>query len=316
MRRTAPALGLFAVGLAIATTLTAPASAYCRATTCGREGTACDPPRESDCGIPLAWARTCAGFAVHDAGSSQVGTEDTRVLLRAAFDAWEYAPCPGGGLPAIHVEDLGLVECDRVEYNESAGNVNLVVFRDAFWPHEEGAHNIALTTVTFDTETGAIFDADIEINSFGYFVTIGDVTDQYDLPSVLTHEAGHFLGLAHTDDLDATMYAIYSQGSVEGRTLEVDDVNGVCAIYPPAELPPCNPIPRHGFSPACAGKQLEGDCALAAPVGRVVGSPGVDRRLLVGLAGLGLAVAARLRARSASRLRRGCPRGSPPPPRR
>ena len=43
-------------------------------------------------------------------------------------------------------------------------------------------------------------------------------------------EAGHFLGLAHTPELTAVMYARYNSGTT---ALTSDDVTGICAIYAP-----------------------------------------------------------------------------------
>jgi MYXO-CTERM domain-containing protein len=53
-----------------------------------------------------------------------------------------------------------------------------------------------------------------------------------DLRNTLTHEVGHFVGLAHARDPAATMDASTQMREVEKRTLAADDVDGVCAIYP------------------------------------------------------------------------------------
>lgn len=58
-----------------------------------------------------------------------------------------------------------------------------------------------------------------------------------DLPSVATHEFGHALGLAHTRDREAVMYASYSRGSLK-RVLQLDDIAGLKDIYGELETLP------------------------------------------------------------------------------
>ena len=89
----------------------------------------------------------------------------------------------------------------------------------------------------------------------------------FDLQSILTHEAGHFLGLAHSPDAEATMAAQYYEGTTTFRSLAADDVAAVCAAYPPKaiDVETCNPIPRHGFSELCAADQAYASCALGSP---------------------------------------------------
>ena len=104
-------------------------------------------------------------------------------------------------------------------------------------------------------------------------MTISDdaASTQYDLLSVLTHEAGHFLGMAHAiDNPEATMNPTYQPMTIGFRSLEPDDGLGICAMYPPDDEPPaedCNPIPRHGYSPNCKEGQVEGTCS-TIPSGR------------------------------------------------
>jgi MYXO-CTERM domain-containing protein len=257
------------------------ASAYCRATTC-ESGVRCEPATDSDCGVALSWRRACIGVSVHKRDSVAVSARDAQAAMLSAFAAWEGVSC-GGVVPGIHVEDLGFVSCGQVEYNGKAGNANVLVFHDDAWPHVSGPHNIALTTVTFDTKTGEIFDADVEVNSASYTLTLGDTTSDYDLASVLTHEAGHFLGLAHSVSTDATMFAVYSPGTTDFRTLSADDASGICATYPPHGPETCNPIPRHGFSSLCGSEQVPSDCAFS-PGNE--GSRGSTSLALVGLVAL------------------------------
>jgi hypothetical protein len=267
------------LGLLVALSVhAADATAYCRTSTCGNriKGAVCSPESTrqdleppADCGTPLYWGRPCIGFAVNERASNQIGADDIRAVLMGAFATWETASC-GVGTPSIHVEDLGEVACGEVEYNpEGGGNVNVIVFHDDEWPHEGSFNTLALTTVSFEVTTGEIFDADMEVNSASKVLTISETTSDFDLLSVLTHEAGHALGLAHSDAVgpmgeQATMTPVVIAGNTEFRSLTLDDIAGVCAAYPPrAEPAKCNPIPRHGFSSECLAGQNNGDCAAA-----------------------------------------------------
>lgn len=291
-----------ALGFALATATSTRASAYCRASTVSN-GQICVPESLEDVGTALIWKRSCVGITVQQDASNQVPFDIARETILQAFLAWESPICDAGTTPpGIHVAYLGQASCGKVEYNQFGGNTNVLVFRDAVWPHPGGAsdHKIALTTVTFDSRTGEIFDADIEVNSTDKFLfTWGDTDVQYDLLSVLTHEAGHFLGLGHAQDAfpDATMKATYYPGQTQQRTLAQDDIDGICAIYPPQPIDrdSCNPIPRHGFSPACLDEQTEGDCS-TSPSKRHAG-PGPAALFLAALAALARGRSAR-RARS------------------
>lgn len=264
---------LFAAGLGFVMTSPQTASAFCRSSTC-RDVPVChdDPNPDPSC-IPLVWNRPCVGVSLELKASEQVSWDIANAILTRAFAVWEEPTCDPttGGKPNIHVENMGPVECELVQYNSRGANANLVVFRDENWPHPSGPHNIALTTVTYDVRSGEIFDADMELNAAGFGFTTGDADVQTDLLSVITHEAGHFLGLTHSSKTDATMWANYTTGNIGPRTLAVDDIAGVCAVYPPVDPPvdkaTCNPIPRHGFSPACLSKQAEGDCSVRQFVG-------------------------------------------------
>ncbi len=249
------------------------ASAYCRSTTCDSPEifTPCDmvtPGCE-----PLAWRRTCIGWNLHEAGSKKIPFDVTELILENSFLTWQNAFCG----PGIRLQYLGTVRCGQVEYNSLSGNANVVVFRDDVWPHEGGEHNIALTTVTFDVTTGEIFDADIEVNTAQFELTWDDAMVNYDFQSIMTHEVGHFLGLSHSSVMEATMYRHYDVGSVVFRDLHEDDEQAICDTYAPfgALPPPCNPIPRHGFSPDCSKAQTEGQCSAA---GAVSGARGTSTR--------------------------------------
>lgn len=163
--------------------------------------------------------------------------------------------------------------------------MNLIVMRDDAWPYEGQGNTLALTTVTYGLNTGDIFDADLEINATSQVhLTLGDVGVDYDLQSIVTHEAGHMLGIAHSRIAGATMGIEYVPGDTSLRSLEADDVAALCEAYPPAAAEACDPTPRRGYAPACEGAAPEGGCGCHSSPRRSSRAP----TLLAGLLLLGL----------------------------
>jgi hypothetical protein len=195
--------------------------------------------------------------------SKQVDLESATAVAAKAFDAWEQAACPGGGSPAIHLSNaFGPVACKLQEYNKLDGNANVVLFHDDEWPYTANEDALALTTVSFNTRSGDIYDADVEINGLQTLSIDLAVDPQgFDLRSILTHEAGHFLGLAHSRNPDATMWRFYEPASID---LDQDDIDAICAAYPPTEAKSvCDFSPRQGFSPECGIYPSSASCAMS-----------------------------------------------------
>ena len=277
--------------LSVALTVTrAPsAHAYCWTTTCP-DAPVCDGEPETDGCPAIGWRSGCFVYTVQEDGGGGLEADTIESLMDPAFDAWRTADC-GDGNPGFVAVNMGQVICDKKQYNKDAGNANIVVVRAKRWPYPDMGHNVALTTSTFDPDTGDLLNADIELNAADYNLTVSDESVDYDLLSVLTHEVGHFLGMAHSQTEEATMYALYVAGTTELRTLEPDDVAGICALYPPGDAPKqtCNPLPKHGFSPYCRDDQPEGSCTIGAvespnephaawPFGLCLGIAGLFRR--------------------------------------
>ncbi|APR77112.1 Hypothetical protein A7982_02459 [Minicystis rosea] len=245
------------------------ALAFCRTSSCPNVGTSqvCTPALPGDCGTPLFWANPCVGWSLQQDASPQVTFAAMQSLVTNAFHTWTSAQCPGGGSPRMAVFQADPAVCTLHEYNQKAGNANVIVFRDQGWPYEGSANTLALTTVTYNLDTGEIYDADMELNSADNHFTTSDTNVEFDLPSIVTHEAGHFLGLAHSVDATATMYPDYMQHTINLRNLSADDIAGICTIYPPGNIPSdCDITPRHGFSALCAADQPvdEGGCTAVA----------------------------------------------------
>jgi hypothetical protein len=245
--------------------------------------------------------------------SSKVDIDTANEVARKAFGAWQNVVCPQGGSPSIAVDDkFGPVACAVHEYNQVDGNANIILFHDDAWPYANSVDILALTTVTFSKKTGDVYDVDMEINAQQRLSTT-DIVDPegYDLQSIMTHEAGHFLGLGHSLDPLATMWTQYSAGTDGLRDLSDDDIAGICAVYPPtAAANVCDFAPRQGFSPECgifpAGN---GTCSLVQGSFGRRSTPAVAVGAWVAVAAT---IAARRRRGRASRKRRGSEPASRP----
>ncbi len=293
------------MALAVITLAAGEASAYCRTAVCGEEvGKRCEPPEPDDCGIAIAWPTACVGYSVQRDASDQVELAAVTDLAARAFATWTAATC-GGQPVGIAASDLGPVTCDQQEFDQESKNQNLIVFRDSSWPYGPGA--LALTTVTYALDTGEIRDGDIELNSKHASFTTSDGDVDVDLLSILTHEAGHFLGMAHSPVTDATMQTDYPPKSISLRTLEADDVAGICAVYPPGGTAACDPEPLNGLGDECGEAASAGDDGCGC---EVAGEPtSAPTWALLGVAAAGVSAAASRRRRP-----RGAAPGRRPPP--
>lgn len=303
-RITKSKLGLAAGGLALVLLAAPDASAFCRTTTCDpnkpKDMCQFDANRCVTTGKLLSWRSSCVTIGVQEMGSPRSGftVDDVAPVLQQAFGAWMQADC-GNGTPSIEVNFLGPIECGISEYNSDAANANIVIFREDTWPFLGAENAIGITTTRFDTKTGDLWDADMELNAVGAQLSIGDPIQGDDLLSVLTHEAGHFLGLSHSNDPTATMRPVYSP-AIDGddfRSLSQDDIDGICAVYPPGrKAPTASCENRHGFSEQCGDDQPASNeskgCSLntrTAPLGTAGGGYASLLAVLAGVFGARLA---------------------------
>ena len=227
------------VGLTAALTLGASldASAYQRTQTPG------DDP------VSIGWTRRCIAYHLNERGSDDMAFSTFQTVANRAFAAWQSVDCSD-----VEVHAVGLTNAETVGYTPGQTNINQVIGREGGdWI--QSADVLALTTVTFCNEAsgtlcpsrGRIIDADIEVNGDDFtFSTTNDPRRMgYDLGNTLTHEAGHFLGLDHTQEGngEATMYATAPAGERKKASLDGDDQLGLCAAYPArTPVPECEPF--------------------------------------------------------------------------
>jgi len=184
---------------------------------------------------PVYWKSACVGYHVNEAASSHLSLRDASTIVRQAFLAWT---SPGQVcFPSIEVVALAPTTTREVGYDHE----NIFVFRDDVIP-DAAEPTLQLTTGTFDKETGEILDFDVETNMTIPFILqesadagAADAGEAmaFDLRFVMTHAAGHFLGLGHSwQDPDAVMWASTNPGPIALPFIKADDAAGICAIYP------------------------------------------------------------------------------------
>lgn len=270
-----------ALGLALCASLAADrASAYCRMSTEGTAqvgGAAC-----TEKGAALRWNNTCLSYAVDARGSRWFRNADgtpnlaeVEALVDQSFFTWQDVDCNGGAPNLIFKGSPVPSTCKRAEFN-TAGNVNTIAFLDPWKDPCADADDpgyepfaFAVTIVWHNKSTGEILDADMMINdelasrlsAGGPYADCPDtgcsggspgVPGPADLRSIITHEAGHFIGIGHSDIADATMFSMAERTSVQKRTLAQDDIDAVCDIYPPGSLEEsCIPSPTGGLLLNC-----------------------------------------------------------------
>jgi hypothetical protein len=340
-RRASPAIAVACVCAALWAAGERSAAAFCRTSTCplpadfSPSAAGCEPTGFAQycAGLsppvvphPVWWRNACQSYDIQQDASKQVSYDVAVQSFATAFAKWTGVACSGGGHPSIQVENLGAVACNEVNYNDNTkgmGNQHVIIFRDDVWPYPHDLNNtLGLTTITFDPDTGEIYDADMEINSTVPLAVSDPVPPSgNDFMSIITHESGHFFGMAHSNDSVATMYAHYTPGSTYMRNLTADDATGICDVYAPSgdrsvdtsvsnggivAADACDPTPRHGFQSACidpGGRGSgggHGGCAVSTvPVSSPGESGPLPFRGSLAIFAAAVALAARLRARSA-----------------
>ena len=289
----------------VALAWTASAAAYCRTMSCelGEDPEKPCARDRNDCvtqGKPLHWANSCLDYAVQLDGSPRSGldADQVQVFVEQAFAAWKTAPCPGGGTPRFEVRFQGFVSCDRRESvcGGANKNVNVLMFHDTDWSY--GSGRLGVTTPSGGTESGLLLDADVEINAQDYsFESDASGLMSVSLLYVLTHELGHFLGLAHSNVNGSVMSAGFQSLPFSPNLISSDDAAAICAAYPPGGPLNCGEPPAPAYDTCQLGPGEAPPCTLSS-VTQDASSCGCDLARSSGhgtapsLAALGLMLAA------------------------
>lgn len=141
-------------------------------------------------------------------------------------------------------------------------STNVLRWQSGSWPAQFGDVNsvIGVTLPVFDG-SGTIFDADITFNNVGFCWNDNGLNNCVDTLSIATHEQGHFLGLDHSSVSGSTMEPFYGGGN-SIASLEQDDMDGVCALYPTQGMAISSSSGGGGMDcNTCANQTSQGACS-------------------------------------------------------
>ncbi|HEY6557920.1 MAG TPA: matrixin family metalloprotease [Polyangiaceae bacterium] len=186
----------------------------------------------------------------------------TRDAIRGAFESWDSA---GITLPEVRFRNTS-----GVKLSAKPDGVSTVIYAPIDIPGH--TNDLAVTIAFSDPVSGEIVEADVVINSRHEFAALQNSDDdrdddrdddgrkqprteetaesgkhagrcvtssdgsqcgrKYDIQNVMTHEAGHFYGLAEdVHEPSATMYECISACETRKRALSLEDQDAVTELY-------------------------------------------------------------------------------------
>lgn len=182
-------------------------------------------------GQPARWPTPAVEWRLQQAAPAAVALEDAVASVRLGAQRWTEPSCTD-----LVMEETGEAPNPHAALLAGAGSngVNEVVWLvDDAWTY--GASVLGVTAPLTDAE-GFISEADIAFN--GYLVQWSATgSGGIDIESVAVHEFGHFIGLQHNlgpnqpGQDKATMHPTVLKNNAS-RSLETDDINGLCFLYP------------------------------------------------------------------------------------
>lgn len=158
-----------------------------------------------------AWSSFPVSFRINPSN----GPAGNEAAIRAGFQGWQ--------------DVLGVSISFNYDGTSSLTGFSQDGINNCSWEDMGSGGPIGLTQTVI--VSGTIVESDIKFNNNASlsWSTSGDI----DIQTVALHEAGHFLGLGHSADINAIMYPYYQAAR---RTPASDDLAAVRFLYPGEEI--------------------------------------------------------------------------------
>jgi MYXO-CTERM domain-containing protein len=170
-------------------------------------------------GAALSWQHNEIVFKINPGGKHGLGLD---AVSNAILDGAEQWALEGSWVDLVYDG-----ESDVEEPSHEDGE-QVVFFLDD-WSGLDP--NLLALTYVWSYSSGEIIHFDIAVNADDHQWTASGTSQENDLWNAMTHEFGHALGLDHSEDDEATMYAKTSLGETLKRDLAVDDLEMFTGLY-------------------------------------------------------------------------------------
>lgn len=183
-------------------------------------------------GAELHWVDRDVEFSLNTDGAHELSPEAVEDMVAASAQQWNMVD--GSHMSLLY-------QGDSARHGDSETDATNVIFFEDDWPLAE---ELLAVTYVWSMSDGEITAFDMAVNTRDHeWATSGDV-ERHDLMNTITHEFGHAVGVDHSEDAYASMFATSETGEVVKRDVSPDDMEAVRHLY--SVMPEDGPLPVWG----------------------------------------------------------------------